>query len=245
MDKIIAGKYDTFGLKSIWLGALVGTVFLQAACGASGPAEQTTPICKGDPTAACRLTVSEPGFVQATVAVTDGVSTSVVSHTPGRFCMSGKLDPGATNMNWGALLGLALAPRAPTGVTGPFRAASRGIAQVRFRIDPAPVAGLTVGFSALQRADCLVLPDCLAAAAFFLMEEGSPSPTVIEDPGTVTVPLSAFHQPDWGDPSLPFDTDLISGLEFVPEVLPGVVLDYDFCVQDVTFIDAVGREVSP
>jgi hypothetical protein len=225
------------------LSALVGIAFL-AACGASGPDEQTTPTCVGPPTDPCLLTVGEPGFVRATVPVTDGVSTAIVRHRPGRFCMSGKLDPGATNMNWGAVLVLALTERTLTGIPAPFSAAARGIAQVQFTVDPVPVAGVTVAFGAVQRADCLTLPDCFTAAQFFLSDSGGFT-TVIDAPGTVTAPLDSFRQPSWGDPALSFDQDLIANLQFGTQQLPGVVIDYDFCVQDVTFLDGDGRVVSP
>ena len=158
--------------------------------------------------------------------------------------MSGKLDPGATNMNWGSLMVLGLAEGTITGITAPFSAAARGIAQVQFKIDPAPVAGLSVAFLSLQRAECLSIPDCLTAAAFVLMEDGS-TETVIENSGSVTAPLASFRQPSWGDPTLSFNEDLIVGVQFQPQRLPGVVLDYDFCVQDVKFLDAGGREVPP
>ena len=226
-----------------WLGVVVGLVILPA-CGGKGQEEQTTPTCVGPPIDACVLTVSEPGFVRAAGAVTDGVSTAVVRHTPERFCMSGKLDPGATNMNWGSLLVLGLAERAPMGIAAPFTAGARGIAKVQFTVDPAPIAGLTVSFSAVQRADCLTIPDCFTAASFFLMDSGT-TETVITDSGIVTASLDSFRQPNWGDPTLAFDTNLISGLQLLPQMLPGVVLDYDFCVQDVKFLDAAGSEVSP
>lgn len=231
-------------VKRVGLGALVGIVALHAACGGGEPQEQTTPVCMGLPTDPCVLAVSEPGFVHSTAVVTDGVSTGTVRHTPGRFCMSGKLDPGPTNMNWGSLMVLALTERTATGIAAPFGAAARGIAQVKFTVDAAPVAGLAVEFSAVQRADCLTIPDCFTAASFVLMEDGS-TMTIVEETGTVTASLSSFKQPSWGDPALAFDMDLISALHFVPQRLPGVVLDYDFCVENVKFLDAGGHEMAP
>jgi hypothetical protein len=229
--------------KIIWLGAVVGLVILPA-CGGSGQEEQTTPTCVGLPTDSCILTVSESGFVRGAGVVTDGVSTGMIRQTPGRFCMSGTLDPGASNMNWGSLLVLPLTERTPTGIAAPFTAGARGIAQVQFTIDPAPIVGLTVSFTAVQRADCLTIPDCFTSAAFFLMDSGT-TETVIDASGIVTASLDSFRQPNWGDPALSFDTNLISSLQLLPQMLPGVVLDYDFCVQDVKFLDAAGSEVSP
>jgi len=229
--------------KIICWGALVAVVLLPA-CGGNGTEEQVSPICMGLPTDPCILKVGEAGFVRREGVVTDGVSTGMLRHTPGQFCMSGKLDPGATNMNWGSLMILALTEGTPTGITAPFTAAARGITQVQFTLDPPPAAGLTVQFSAVQRADCLDIPACFTAAAFVFMENGS-TPTVVNDAGTVTASLSSFLQPNWGDPTLSFDTNLITSLQLVPEELPGVVLDYNFCVRDVKFLDAGGLEVSP
>jgi hypothetical protein len=223
--------------------ALIGIV-LQPGCGSGGAEEQATPVCSGQPSDPCVLTVDDGSFVHATLPVTDGVSTAMVRYSPGRYCMSGKEDPGATNMNWGSLMVLSLADDASIGIAAPFTAAARGITQVQFTIDPAPLSGLTVAFSSLQRADCLTLPDCFTTAPFGLMQSGS-TPTVIEDSGTVTASLTSFVQPNWGDPALSFDTDLIVGLQFLPEQLPGVVADYDFCVRDLKFLDAAGHEVSP
>ena len=46
--------------------------------------------------------------------------------------------------------------------------------------------------------------------------------------------------------ALSSDTPItIANLQFGMQQLPGVVIDYDFCVQDVTFLDGDGREVSP
>jgi hypothetical protein len=207
-------------------------------------------VCVGQPTKSCFLDVTEPGFVHLAAPVTDGVSTAMVRHMPpGRFCMSGRLDPGATNANWGAILILALSEvtrtdGTPTGITAPFPAASRHIAQLQFTLDPVPPAGLGVQFAQVQMANCLDIPACVTTQPFVLMEDGS-TPTVIQTAGTVTASLDSFHQPPWGDPALPFDKDLIAGVQFQPQVVPNVVLDYDFCVQDVTFLDSAGAAVSP
>jgi hypothetical protein len=231
-------------MKTIWSGAMVGIVAL-AACGTNGPPEQSTPVCVGPASQACWLIVQEQGFVHAAVPVTDGVSTGMVRHTPGRFCMSGKLDPGPTNMNWGAFMVLGLAQGdLTTGITAPFTAGARGIAKMQFTIDPVPVAGLNVALLAVQRADCGAIPDCLTTAPFFLMEAGT-TPTLIENSGSVTASLDAFHQPSWGDPTLSLDKDLIVGVQFEPLLLPGVAFNYDFCAQGLTFLDGAGREVAP
>jgi hypothetical protein len=161
-----------------------------------------------------------------------------------RIWMSGRLDPGPTNANWGAFLGLPLTRGNVSAILAPFDATARGIKQVRLTIENPPVTGLTIEFSAVQRADCLDIPACLTTAPFQL-EDGSGQAMVIENPGTISAPLASFVQPNWGDASLSFDPSLISALHLDPILLPGVVLDYDFCVRGVTFLDASGREVSP
>jgi hypothetical protein len=232
-------------VKTTLSATLVGVVFL-AACGSSGPQEQSTPLCTGPASESCWLTVSEPGFVHAAVPATDGVSTGMVTYTPpSKFCMSGTLDPGPTNANWGALMALGLVEGDLTnGITAPFNAEARGIAQVQFTVDSPPLAGLSVAMMAIQRADCLTLPDCLTASPFVLADP-SGTETVIDYPGTVTASLDSFQQPSWGDPSLTFDKTLIVGIQFGPLMLPGVVFDYDFCIQDLTFLDSGGQKVAP
>jgi hypothetical protein len=227
--------------KSASIGVAL-SLAVNAGCVSNASHEETTPSCVGQPTNPdCILDVHERSFVRAALPVTDGVSTATVSHTPGRFCMSGSLDPGPNNTNWGALLVLPLTEDTPTA---PFSAAARGIAQVEFTLDPPPAAGLTVTFAAFERADCLDVPDCLTAAPFVLAD-GSGAEIIVDESGTIAAALTSFVQPSWGDPALTFDPDLIEALQFGPQLLPGVVLPYDFCVRNVRFLDAAGREVSP
>lgn len=233
-------------IKRTLFGALAGIVTLSPACGSNEPHEQTTPICVGPPSndPSCVLPVDERSFVRTALPVTDGVSTARVSHTAGKFCMSGQIDPGPANMNWGAALVLHVTDPTPGGIVAPFSAPARGVAKVQFTIDQPPIAGLTVAIGAVKRADCLEVPTCFTDAPFYFVDAGH-AEEIIEDAGTVTAALTSFVQPSWGDPSLSFDPSLISHLQFSPQLLPGVVLSYDFCVRDVKFLDAGGREVSP
>jgi hypothetical protein len=231
--------------RGMLLGALTGLVALNPACGSGAPELQTTPVCVGPPTDPnCVITVDGQPFVHAAAPVTDGVSTATVRHSGESICMSGKLDPGPTNANWGAFLGLALTESNFTSIPAPFDATARGITQVRLTIEHPPVTGLTIDFSAIRRADCFDIPACLTTAPFELQDRRGQA-KVLEDPGTITEPLASFVQPNWGDPSLSFDPRLIATLRLEPIPLPGVVLDYDFCVRGVTFLDAGGREISP
>jgi len=235
--------------KTAMLGALAGIAALSSGCGSSEPEQQTTPICVGLPTNPdCVIAVSERrSFIRAAVAITDGVSTATITHTPGRFCMSGNLEPAPNN--WGALLGLPLTRATSTdgmvtAIDAPFGAAARGIAQLQFTVDPPPAAGLGVHFAAVQRADCLDIPACFTAAPFVLGDDGG-AEIVLKESGPVTAALASFIQPSWGNPALPFDPNLISSLQFAPSSLRGAVVPYDFCVSDVRFLDAAGQEVLP
>jgi hypothetical protein len=226
------------------LGALAGLMALNQACGSSGPGEQTTPVCMGPPTESCILAVDGHPFVHAAGTITDGVSTGKVRHAGGRFCLSGRLDPGPTNANWGAFLALFLTHGDAQGIPAPFDAPAFGITQVQLTIEQPPVAGLVIQLSAVQRADCLAIPDCLTPAPFELAD-GNGDQMIVEEPGTITAPFTSFVQPSWGDASLAFDPSLVATMRVVPLTLPGVVLDYDFCVRDVRFLDGGGRVVAP
>jgi hypothetical protein len=229
-------------IKRELLGALGALALLGLGCGANEPQVQSTPTCVGPPTPECIIPVDDGSFVRAAVLATDGVSTATGSYTPGRVCMSGNLVAGPANStNWGSVLVL---PVTDAATRSPFAASSRGVEQVQFTIDPPPPTGLTVAFGAFQRADCLTVPDCLTAADFFLADSNGVL-TIVDTARTVTAPLTAFIQPSWGDSNLSFDPDLIASLNLQPQLLPGVALSYDFCVRDIKFLDAGGREVLP
>jgi len=234
--------------KTAMWGALATLAAISSGCGSSQPEEQTTPTCVGLPTNPdCIIAVNERSFIRAAVAITDGVSTATISHTPGRFCMSGTLEPPPNN--WGALLGLPLTRATsrngtPTTIDAPFTASARGITQLQFTVDPPPAAGLGVHLTAVERADCLDIPDCFTAAPFVLGNAGGYE-ILVEESGLVTAALASFVQPNWGDPALALDPNLITSLQFAPSSLRGVAVPYDFCVRDVRFLDDGGREVLP
>ena len=72
---------------------------LLGACGSNGDSAQTVEGCATPAAIGCKVFVADTAsFVRwagpATDAVTGGLSTAVVRHSPGRFCMSGIVDQG-------------------------------------------------------------------------------------------------------------------------------------------------------
>jgi hypothetical protein len=215
---------------------------LAGACGSEERERVTPASCISPKDPSCRIAVEGPSLVRWTGPVTDGVdggvSTAVVRHTPGSFCMSGTVDSGPTGSGWGAILlvGLTVRDEASMGAVVPFDAAARGIRRIRFTVDHLPIGGLLPQIAQLQSADCNRIPDC--ATTFSL-------PAYVTTPGTISEPLPAFTQAD-GTHSVPaLDQTLITGVQFYVPSLPGMAYDYDFCVRDLAFIDDAGHEVTP
>ena len=228
----------TKSISSITLAFAVGLV---GAC-ASEDNEQVTPMCVVPTDPGCRIFVDDDSFVKSTGPITDGVSggasTAVVRHAPGRFCMSGTVDSGADGSGWGAMLVVGLIERdeATAMVIAPFDASALGVAQIRFSVEDPPLSGVLSQIAQLQNADCKQLPDCLMTFA-----RGS----TITNPGTITVPLTDFSRPDAGHPNTTLDRTLITNLQFYVASLPGMAFNYDFCIRNLAFLDAAGRELKP
>jgi len=230
MTKILSSIAFTFAL------GLVG------ASGSTDNAQVTPATCINPVAPGCRIEVADNSFVRWTAPVTDGVtngiSTAIVKHSPGRFCMSGTVDSGPSGTGWGAILlvGLADVERTTGTVATPLDASALGIAQVRFSVEHPPVSGVVPQMTQLQTADCKHLPDCSAA-----FSEAS----AVFDAGTVTARLADFSQPDGNSNNTALDPTLITGLQFYVGPLPSGSLDYDFCIQDLAFLDASGQVITP
>jgi len=224
--------------KIIFIGALLGCLGSSGACGSSDRGESTDPACI-DPTGPhCSISVNDRSFVRWTGPATDGHSTAVVEHTADKFCMSGTLDAGADGSGWGAMLVLALTEGAPMmGRTiSPFDAASRGITQIRFTVDSPPSTGVLPQVTELESASCTTAPDCYSTF--------DRSAAVIE-PGPVTAALADFLIPDANHPNATLDPTLVTGLHFTVAPAPATALTYRFCIRDLAFLDAGGKEISP
>jgi hypothetical protein len=228
----------TKGISVIALAVVLG---LTGSCGSSNPGQSTDPTCVDPAEARCRIAVTGNSFVQWTGPVTDGVaggvSTAVVEHTPGRFCMSGTVDSGPDGSGWGAILlvGLATADDSTGALVTPLDASALGIAQVRFTVEDPPLTGILPQMAELESASCKTVPDCLATF----------DSTAVINPGPVTVALGDFAKPDANHPNAILDPKLIDSLQFYVGPLPGVALPYDFCIRDLAFLDDSGQEITP
>jgi hypothetical protein len=212
-----------------------------AACGATPAAtpERTTPICMGGPPSAdCLVRTDDPAsLVRAAVLVTDGTSTAKLRWTGSRLCVSGTADA-ANGSGWGVLLVLPVTDfdEATEMIVAPFDARALGADRVRFTLTDPPASGMVPEIVQLTSASCKTVPDCFMS---FSRSEA------VFDPGTITVPLADYTQADLDHPGTTLDPGLISGLQFYVPTLPGLQLSYDFCLDDIAFIDAAGREVRP
>jgi hypothetical protein len=212
-----------------------------AACGSTPAAtpELTTPICMGvPPIEECLVRREDPAsLVQAAVLVTDGTSTAKLRWTGSRLCVSGTADAG-TGSGWGVVLVLPVTAfdEATEMIVAPFDARALGADRVRFTLSNPPASGLLPQIVQLTSADCKTPPDCLTA--FSSAEE-------IFDPGTFTVPLADYIHPDADRPGTTLDQGLIAALQFYVPTLPSLPVAYDFCLDDLAFVDAAGREVRP
>ncbi|HET6149234.1 MAG TPA: hypothetical protein VFH68_16975 [Polyangia bacterium] len=215
---------------------------LVGACGSEEANEQVTPTCVSPLDPGCRIIVDEHSFVRSTGPITDGVSggasIAVVRHAPGRFCMSGTVDSGADGSGWGAILTVGLIDRDLVAgmAIAPFDAAAVGIEKVRFSLDEPPLSGVLPRITQIQSAECKQVPECLMS-----FDRSS----AITSPGTVTVPLTEFNRPDADHPNTSLDRTLITALQFYVASLPGMAFNFDFCVRNLAFLDAGGREVTP
>ena len=224
------------------LGIVVlGTLGLVGACGSNSDPVMTPKGCV-DPTGpGCKIAVEDGSFVRWAGLVSDanagGTSSAVVTHTPGKFCMSGTADSGPNNAGWGAILLVSLAIDAKTDtLVAPFDAPALGIKKVRFTVERPPLQGILPQIVQITSADCTQIPDCLT---------GFSRTAAVTDPGTVTVQLTDFTQPDDSHSNTSLDQTLITGLQFYVPTLPGMAVPYDFCLKDLAFLDAGGKEIKP
>jgi len=232
-------------MKKKILGMVVwGSLGLVAACGSSSSSSPpvTTPAGCVDPTGAgCKIAVADGSFVKWTGPVIDaaagGASSAVVSYAPGRLCLSGTVDAGANNTGWGAILIAGLADIDPTGkLVAPFNASALGVKQVRFNLESPPLQGVLPGITQLTSADCTQVPSCVTSFAL-----GAP----VTNPGSFTAKLSDFTQSDGTNANSSLDQTLITSLQLYVPVLPGMAVPYDFCIDDLAFLGADGKELKP
>jgi hypothetical protein len=225
----------------IFSAGLAVTVGLLAGCDSGDHVQQTAPACVSPGATGCSIPVDDHSFVRWTGPVTDGVaggvSTAVVEHAPGRFCMSGTVDPGPNGSGWGALLIVGFDHANDAGMlTALLDASALGIATVRFTVEDPPLTGVLPQITQIETADCTQIPDCIAS-----FDATAP----ITDPGPVTMALGDFPYADADHPGTTLDPTLITSLQFYVGPLPGMALEYGFCIRDLALLDASGREVRP
>jgi hypothetical protein len=151
--------------------------------------------------------------------------------------MSGTVDSGPSGTGWGAILIVGLADVDGTGlVVAPLDAAALGIAQIRFNVDRPPLSGVLPQLAQLHAADCRQLPDCVMSFS---------EATDVFDSGPITARLEDFSRSDGTYPNAALDPALLTMMQFYVGPLPGLPLDYDFCIRDLAFLDAGGREIRP
>lgn len=227
------------------LGLVVfGSLGLVAACGSSSSSSPpaTTPATCATPTeAACKVPVADESFVRWAGPVNDvaagGASSAVVTHAPGKLCMSGTVDPGTNDGGWGAILVVGLVDIDTGGtLNAPFDAAALGVKQVRFTLDSPPPQGVLPQVVQITSAGCTQIPGCLTSFSLG---------AAVTDAGSVTLKLADFTQPDGTHSNTSLDQSLITSLQFYVSTLPGMAVPYDFCLRDFAFLGADGREIKP
>jgi hypothetical protein len=218
----------------------LGSLGLVGACGSNSTPVTTPTACVAPSGPGCKISVEDGSFVRWAAPSTDasagGTSTAVVTYTPGKFCMSGTADSGPNDTGWGAILVLSLAIDATDTLVAPFDAPALGVTQVRFTMEGPPLQGVIPQVVQITSADCTQIPDCLTS-----FSRGA----AVIDPGTVTAQLTDFTQPDGSHSNTSLDQTLITGLQFYVPTLPGMAVPYDFCLQELAFLGADGKELRP
>jgi len=219
---------------------LVLAANLLVACGSSDSVEKTAPTCISPADPSCRIAVEAPSVVRwvapATDAVSGGVSTAVVERTSDGTCLSGKVDPGPGGTGWGALVIFELA-RTDDSVTvlAPFDLKAKGVTKVRFNLSNPPSTGVLPQLVELSSADCTTTPGCLSVF------DGPPPVTTA---GSVTLALGDFVTAEAQDTNKVSDPTISTAFQLLVAPSSGTVVDYDFCIQNLQFLDAAGKEVS-
>lgn len=234
-------------MKKNALGIVVlGSLGLVAACGSSSSSSSSPPVMTPatcvDPTGPdCKIPVADGSFVKWAGQVIDGpqggASSAVVTHTPGKLCMAGTVDPGANGVGWGAILVVGLVDLSATEtLTAPFDASAHGVTQVRFMLEDPPPQGILPQAVQIMSADCKQIPSCLT---------GFSLAAPVTAPGSVTLKLTDFTEPGDTSSNTRLDPTLLASLQFYIPTSSGVAVPYDFCLQDIAFLGADGREIKP
>lgn len=221
--------------------ALTSVLAFVGACGSKANDQVTPETCVKPADPGCRIAVHENSVVRWTGPGTDktagGASTAVVRHEPGRFCMSGTVDPGAAGLGWGALLALGLDEVDESNkVILSFDGSALGVEQVRFKVETPPPTGALVEIAQVQSTGCTQIPDCVTTFG---------RTGLVASPGIFTLPLTDFNLPDAAHPNATLDRALMTGVHFHVPTSPGMAVSYAFCVTSLAFLDGSGHELTP
>ena len=179
-----------------------------------------------------------PPFVNGVVSVGDGVSTQCLLPIESQtICMHGVAADAANYTNWGAAMSLRLASPGDDDEMMPFDATGMGIAGVRFNLTgEAPLPhGLRVGMTMVNRDDL-----SYEEAAYII--GGSWTGDIKRD-GEIQFSFDDLGMPEWVDQEIlqedrPFDATEIHSLRFQTPTQPGGPYAYDFCIFELTWLDA-------
>jgi hypothetical protein len=139
-----------------------------------------------------------------------------------------------------------------TRIVAPFDANELGIMQIQFELEILPTSGVAPGpIDIVVAMDGVLDPRACAESLFgcvtphpFQLTNEMGAQERIHASRTITAPFSAFKDL-WGDGSQKLDPARLNALMFGVGKAQTTSLGYDFCVHDVKFLGADGREVVP
>lgn len=187
------------------------------------------------------LICAPPGFPFSLVASANEIGDATArleQPSDGTLCLSGATS--STAFGFGSLsFGFSLRNADATEVLSAFDAEALGITQIAFTIGTSSPLDLSVELGTVSRFSCPESPSgCSPVPAFGLLTEpGSTELLQITAPGRISAPFARFQQTTLEAGT--FDATLLDHLAFVAAGA------YDFCVSDLTFLNAEGDPVYP
>lgn len=159
-------------------------------------------------------------------------TTLLTQPQAGKVCMKGTV-VGRDGFAW-LVVRVSRWNEAETHIVDVLDAPVHGIDQLKFTIEAPPITGMTAFAAVAWRRDCDFPAACQNP---FYLRSGPRSADlrVMDHSETVTAPFTDFTN---DDPNVAFDTAQLAHFIFV--VGAG---DYDFCLADLTFLDAAGNAV--
>jgi hypothetical protein len=217
----------------------------------SGGTGATTRACDNlDAESVDAETAAVPGSI-ATYSYGDAVSTRCLEAAgANHLCLYGvgaDSDDGMGNMygNWGAGLGVQLAEAEEDGtVIAPWDATALGITGVQFTLSGVTAAApVRFGLGMVSTAEIPFQEQPFV--------NGSDTENDYVADGSYMVDFANLYLPTWTEYSdlcveaddCAFDASRIHSMQFQLVTGPGAARPYDFCVSDITWLDATGAPV--